>query len=75
MVEGMSEIEMSSIEDQLAATAMKVSKAHMLLSAVVDQAVRPAAKELAATSLELLEEAVRDLSDIALSLRVHDQSP
>jgi signal transduction histidine kinase len=57
------------IEDQLAAAVMKVSKAHLLLSGVVEQAVRPSVKEHATTSLELLEEAVRELRDVAVSLR------
>ena len=59
------------LENQLAAATMKVSEAHMLLSGVVDQAVRPSMREFATTSIELLEEAMRELRDIALSLRTH----
>ena len=69
--EALAEDPISSIEDQLAAAAMKVLKAHMLLSGVVDQAVRPAVKEFASASLELLEEAVREMGDTALALKAH----
>lgn len=58
--------------DQLAAATMKVSEAHMLLSGVVDQAVHPSVKDFTSTSIELLEEAMRELRDIALSLRTQD---
>jgi hypothetical protein len=62
-----------TIEDQLAAATMKVSEAQMVLFGVVAQEVRPSVKEFATTSLDLLEDAVRELRAVAVSLRTHDQ--
>ena len=57
------------IEDALATATMKVSQAHMLMSGVVESAVHPDVQASARTCLVMLEDAVTDLREVALSLR------
>ena len=63
------------VEDRLAAATMKVSKAHLLLLGIVDQADNPAVKGIAIRNLALLEDAVAELREVALSLKALGWSP
>lgn len=57
------------VDDALADATMKVSQSHTLLSGIVESAVHPAVQASARECLEMLDEAVTDLRDVASSIR------